>query len=170
MDVATRGGSGALLFDLPKELIDVVESVEIVDRLLLIWNRSKLLLFKLDIDMDLEGRRFTWLLLVFLCKFSSRCCSNSNEVIDFDDGGLGGPPDPPGGAGALRFLLDLGGPVNVLMSGDVGLSPGVTHPDSSELMLLSPALCKLILIFVQGTIFAFFFCVQILNRYFKSTR
>ena len=76
------------------------------------------------------------------------CCSNSNEVIDFDDGGLGGPPDPPGGAGALRFLLDLGGPVNVLMSGDVGLSPGVTHPDSSELMLLSPALYKLILIFV----------------------
>lgn len=97
------------------------------------------------------------------------CCSNSNEVIDFDEGGLGGPPDP-GGAGALRFLLDLGGPVNVLMSGDVGLSPGVTHPDSSELMLLSPALYKLILIFVQGTIFAFFFCVQILNRYFKSTR
>ena len=89
------------------------------------------------------------------------CCSNSNEVIDFDDGGLGGPPDP-GGAGALRFLLDLGGPVNVLMSGDVGLSPGVTHPDSSELMLLSPALYKLILIFVQGTIFTFFFCVQIL--------
>ena len=75
------------------------------------------------------------------------CCSNSNEVIDFDDGGLGGPPDPPGGAGALRFLLDLGGPVNVLiMSGDVGLSPGVTQPDSSELMLLSPALYKLILI------------------------
>ena len=97
------------------------------------------------------------------------CCSNSNEVIDFDDGGLGGPPDP-GGAGALRFLLDLGGPVNVLMSGDVGLSPGVTHPDSSELMLLSPALYKLKLIFVQGTIFAFFFSVQILNRYFNSTR
>ena len=48
-----------------------------------------------------------------------------------------------GGAGALRFLLDLGGPVNVLMSGDVGLSPGVTHPDSSELMLLSPALYKI---------------------------
>ena len=77
------------------------------------------------------------------------CCSNSNEVIDFDDGGLGGPPDPPGGAGALRFLLDLGGPVNVLMSGDVGLSPGVTHPDSSELMLLSPALYKWIFILVQ---------------------
>ena len=83
------------------------------------------------------------------------CCSNSNEVIDFDDGGLGGPPEPPGGAGALRFLLDLGGPVNVLMSGDVGLSPGVTHPDSSELMLLSPALYKMKLVLVQGTIFAF---------------
>ena len=90
------------------------------------------------------------------------CCSNSNEVIDFDDGGLGGPPDPPGGAGALRFLLDLGGPVNVLMSGDVGLSPGVTHPDSSELMLLSPALYKLILIFVQVTIFVVLF----VSKYF----
>ena len=61
-------------------------------------------------------------------------------MIDFE-GGLGGPLDPvdPGGAGARRFLLDLGGPVNVLMSGDVGLSPGVTQPDS-ELTLLSPAL------------------------------
>lgn len=134
--VVALGGSGALLFDLPKELIDVVESVEMVDRLLRIWKRSKLLLFKLDIDIDLEGR-FT--LLLFLCK-SSRCCSNSNEVIDFDDGGLGGPP-LDGGAGALLFLLDLGGPVvvKVLMAGDVGLSPGVTQPDS-ELMLLSPAL------------------------------
>ena len=94
------------------------------------------------------------------------CCSNSNEVIDFDDGGLGGPPDPPGGAGALRFLLDLGGPVNVLMSGDVGLSPGVTHPDSSELMLLSPALYKLILIWVQVcTYFCILICVQIRNTY-----
>lgn len=63
--VEALGGSGALLFDLPKELIDVVESVEMVDRLLRIWKRSKLLLFKLDIDIDLEGR-FT--LLVFLCK------------------------------------------------------------------------------------------------------
>ena len=61
-------------------------------------------------------------------------------MIDFD-GGLGGPE---GGAGALRFFVDLGGPVNVLIAGDVGLSPGVTHPDS-ELMLLSPALCKIIL-------------------------
>ena len=61
------GGSGALLFDLPKELIDVVESVEMVDRLLRIWIRSKLLLFKLDIDIDLEGR---CTLLVFLCKSS----------------------------------------------------------------------------------------------------
>ena len=67
------------------------------------------------------------------------CCSNSNEVIDFDEGGLGGLPE--GGAGALLFLLDLGGPVNVLMAGDVGLSPGVTQPDS-ELTLLSPALWK----------------------------
>lgn len=58
-------------------------------------------------------------------------------MIDFDDGGLGGLPG--GGAGALLFLLDLGGPVKVLMAGDVGLSPGVTQPDS-ELMLLSPAL------------------------------
>ena len=63
-------------------------------------------------------------------------------MIDFDEGGLGGLPE--GGAGALLFLLDLGGPVNVLIAGDVGLSPGVTHPDS-ELMLLSPALCKIIL-------------------------
>ena len=64
--------------DLPKELIDVVESVEMVDRLLLIWNRSKLLLFRLDMDIDLEGR-FT--LLVFLCK--SSLLGNENVIKNY---------------------------------------------------------------------------------------
>ena len=72
--IMAAGGRGAFRFDLPKELMDVVESVEIVDKLLRIWSRSKLLLFKLDIDIDLDGRFTLPLLppppLVFLCKLS----------------------------------------------------------------------------------------------------
>ena len=59
-------------------------------------------------------------------------------MIDLEVWTFGGP----GGAGALRFLLDrftLLIPVKVLMAGEVGLSPGVAHPDP-ELILLSPAL------------------------------
>lgn len=46
------GGSGARRF-LPKELMEVLESVDIVDILLRAKLRSRL--FKLDIDTDLEG-------------------------------------------------------------------------------------------------------------------
>ena len=59
--------------------------------------------------------------------------------MDLEGGTLGAPG---GGAGALLFLRFFAAPpiaVEVLMAGEVGLSPGVTQPDS-ELMLLSPAL------------------------------
>ena len=62
--------------------------------------------------------------------------SSTSEVIDLEVWTLEGP----GGAGALRFLIDLlVMPVTVLIVGEVGLE-GVAQPDPE--LILSPALCK----------------------------
>ena len=150
-----EGGAGALFF-LPKELMDVTDPEDIVDKL--VSSRitlSKLLWFKLDMDIDLDGKS-EWFVLQKNRIFKNWAISGNTSQFfktytwlrddtDLEGWTWGGP----GGGGALRFLVDLGGPapeaaVNVLMAaGEVGRSPGEAQPDP-ELMLLSPALWNMI--------------------------